>query len=359
MLSEFLTAYAYELQAVARPRKGRFAGARSRMSAAGDAAAATAVGQYAGDAVRRFGDLIARLPIVTWQADAMAARHGVDTLRSRLERRDATSSTAADAITAIQLAEALRRIRTERWALRSLMVWVNPVGTSASTVMGSVARAGAGPTSVEKLVRFAHRGCAASTDELGLHGHAAQARVWLICDRPGRAFAAAHASASMIDAMLARHEPPSSTRWQRIQSQARSRDFASMARDAKAAARHVVVPTYEGLSDRDALARRLGTCHYVIGRAYLDVGDTEASARAAARALELGQTMGYDLQARLIPANGKSFKTRADLLQKISAIDQRHVWGTARKDLSTMAGMSKLQAERAATLLADIGRAVT
>lgn len=118
----------------ARQMAARVGDSRDR---AVERSAQTRTGQMAGAAMRSLGSLAARLPLTGLTTDAIAARHGLTVLASRLgEHPD-------DPLVGAQLVDALARADADRRRYRAVRTVVDPtswVTRSATAAVGDVGR---------------------------------------------------------------------------------------------------------------------------------------------------------------------------------------------------------------------------
>ncbi|MFC6287108.1 hypothetical protein ACFP3Q_17035 [Nocardioides sp. GCM10027113] len=237
-----------------------------------DRAGATSGGRRLGEGARRAVSEIQALPLVGLTLEAVAARHGVPTLRKRL-RAD-----PADPQRALWLAEALLRTRREMLAVRAAQTVANP-GSVALRAATKVA-VGLGATRAEpphlRLLRAAFAGAAGRvhadpTDAEALH---VCARVYLV--------------QGMYD------------------------DAVRLADLAAAAA--------------PADGRPCATA----AQAHLRAGQAHEAARCADLALERGCTLGHEVhaelqRAELMAAGEQGLRERGDAYaERLAMVDRRH-----------------------------------
>ena len=349
---ESVEALAYELEAAGRRATGT---SRDSMSSAyRDGMArlsATAAGERLGEWVRSAGGVASQVPVLSWQSDLVAARHGVDVLARQVKQLPATDPRAGTA--AIQLVEALDAVRRERLAIRAATAFVNPVGVATSTLMLTAGKLGQVDRVRPLLVRRAHSLAARRRDGVEDRFAAAHvlARAYLAGGKPRHslrfAVDAAQLARRVADDAATAVDPRPTAR-ERLRS---STSVRGALMTAKQAATDLVAPTYEQLPPAEQWRRRCGAALVTAAWAHLALGHADRALDAASTAVRLGQSMGYVPQAAALPATGVSVRRRQDLLRLVEGVDRREYTGTGRGDGGTALNLTALQARKAVGLV--------
>lgn len=354
MLTEYLTAYTYELEAAGRIAQGRVGG--SGVGSVGLIEAGhrhltnASMVKKVGDGVKRVATIVTKFPVITWQADFMATRHGADELSRRFsEAVEADRHDLESALTAVQLVEAVERMRQERASVRAATLLVNPVSGAASIAAGAAVKA-SGEPSTRRLLRYADRVVA---DQPKCFEHyLICSRVCLSSGRPQKALeyamlAAALAGESGLSA-------PKAAGWGKVTRAIRSNQRPGSQKRSGSALRGSLSPSHKTPDDQEQVEKRVGAALYAAGLAYLKLGQPVATLECSVLAIRAGNTLGYDLQARLLTPSGRSLRRRATLSGNVNKVDRLHYLGSARKDLGTMVGTARGQTKRTATLVRDL-----
>lgn len=348
---EWVEAFAYEIEAAGRRVSGS---RRESMSDAYDRGlqrlSGTPAGERLGQWVRSFGSVVGKVPVLSWQADLVAARNGTNHLIRQV--KELTPDDPRAALAAIQLVEAFDGMRRERLAIRAAMMIVNPVGGAATTALGAAAQLSPTEQTRPRVLRRGHA-LAART-----HGPDAPfadvhvlARAYLAGGKPRHAvrFAVDAAQAARRAADAAPCEaspPPAMSQLRRGASEGISGGLAA----ARRAAAEVLAPTYAQLPPVEQWRRRCGAALVTASWAHLALNQRERALEAAEAAVKLGNTMGYVPQAAALPATGASARRRLELLRKVEGCDRREYCGTARGDGGTAWNLTSLQTKKAAKL---------
>jgi hypothetical protein len=230
-----------ERTGLVRATNERLDGLRAARDRAVERTAQTRTGRSAGHAVRRFGAVVARMPMLSLTSDVLAARHGVSELADLLREEP------DDAMTAVWLLEALQRAERDRRHVRAVRTVVDPTTWVTRATLGTVATVG------QEHAPFADR--------------LARATYALAC-------------ASLRD------DPADDRAWHALARLHLHLDDPSGGRDLAALAALV------GGAER---AGSLAT----LARAELGLGDLWAADRAAAHAASLGDTIGHEVRAEV------------------------------------------------------------
>ena len=349
---EWIEALGYEVEAAARRAAGS---RRESLSDAYDRGLAqlsgTVAGERLGQWVRSFGGAVSQVPILSWQADLVTARHGVDHLLGQVKQLPAEDPQAG--LVTVQLVEALDDVRRERLAMRAATSLVNPVGTAVSVALVTAGQLSGADSARLRLIRRAHaiaaRRCRTDPTFVDLH---VLARAYLAAGKPH------HAARFAVDAAhLARGAqgqaapaPASSSVFSRLRNGARD-GIGGAVGVARQVAGEAVAPTYEQLAPAEQWRRRCGAALVTAAWAHLTLNELDKAAEAADAAVRLGNTMGYLPQAAALPATGLSAKQRLDRLRKVESRDRREYGGIARGDGGTAWHLTSLQANKAVRLV--------
>ena len=342
-------ALAFELEAAGR----RAGGARDATACAYrrgmDRLGSTAAGERLGEWVRSAGGLASQVPLLSWQADLVAARHGIDRLVRQVRELPVGDPRAA--LVAIQLVEALDAAGRERLAIRAAMALATPTGAATSAIALTAGRLGHVDRTRTVLVRRAHTHAAPrreSADDRFVAAHVL-ARSYLAGGR------LRHALRFAVDAaQLARREADESsaaappTARDRLRAGGGGRGALPAARQA---ATDLLAPTYEQLPPAERWRRRCGAALVTASWAHLALGESDRALDAASTAVRLGQSTGYLVQAAALPASGLSVRRRLDLLRLVEGVDRREYAGVSHGDGGTALNLTTLQARKAVGLV--------
>jgi hypothetical protein len=351
---ESVEALAYELEAAGRRVTGT---SRDTMTSAYQRGmarlGATAAGERVGEWVRSAGGLASQVPLLSWQADLVAARHGVDRLVCQVQQLPVTDLRAG--LVAIQLVEALDNVRRERLAIRAATALVNPSSVATSTLMLTAGRLGHVDRTRTLLVRRAHslagrqRG---GVEERFVAAHVL-ARAYLAGGKPEHslrfAVDAAQLARRAVDELAGSVDPVPTAR-QRLRVGAGTGVLGALT-TAKQVAADLLAPTYEQFPPAEQWRRRCGAALVTAAWAHLTLGQPDMALDAAAAAVRLGQSMGYVPQAAALPASGLSVRRRQDLLRLVQGVDRREYTGVSNGDGGTVLNLTALQAKKTVGLV--------
>lgn len=338
---EWIEALAYEIEAAGRRAAD---GRRQSITEAYERGiahlSATSAGERLAGWVQSFGSVAGQLPVVSWQADLIAARHGIDDLMRKLKEAQPEDPHAG--MVAVQLVEALDDVRRERLALRAAVSLVNPAGSALSAAFVAAGRLSAAEPSRVRLLRRGHVLASGHYCEnppyVVLHG---LARAYLGAGKPGLALRfsvdAAHAARRGRAADGCPVPTPSLL--------ARLRTGAGAA-----------VHSYAELTPEERQRRRCGEALVTAAWAHLRLDQVQEAREAADAAVQLGNTMGNVTLAASLEATGLSVKQRLALLRKVEACDRREYCGTARGDAGTAWHMAAGQTRKAIRLMSRRSR---
>lgn len=343
-------ALAFELEAAGR----RAGGARDATAGAYrrgmDRLGSTAAGERLGEWVRSAGGLASQVPLLSWQADLVAARHGIDRLVRQVRELPVDDPRAA--LVAIQLVEALDAAGRERLAIRAAMALATPTGAATSALALTAGRLGHVDRTRTVLVRRAHTLAAQgreSPDDRFVAAHVL-ARAYLAGGTPR------HALRFAVDAaQLARREADESSAGAAPPTARERLRVGVGVRGALTAARQVagdlMAPTYEQLPPAERWRRRCGAALVTASWAHLALDESDRALDAASTAVRLGQSTGYLVQAAALPASGLSVRRRLDLLRLVEGVDRREYAGASPGDGGTALNLTALQARKAVGLV--------
>lgn len=359
MLYTWIEALAFEIEAAGRSVGGRTSKLGDLYERGFGKISDTEAGARLGGWVRQAGGALADIPVISWQGDLIAGRHGIDTLAGNVAALPIDDGRAG--LAALQLAEAVRNMRRERLALRAAFVLVNPLSTAASTSLRAAGQLGATVSSHDRLVRRGHR-IAAHRVTGGVEEYVDQltlARAYLAGEQPRRAitFARRALVTAMANAETASDSVPSAG--SAMLAALRARDVGLAARHGRAGAREMVAGTYASLSSRERWRRLAGTALVVAAWGHLELGEYARVDDAAAAAVTLGNTCGYLPQAAAVRPTAISVRERLRLLGMVEPRDRREYAGVARGDVATGYQLTRLQAGKTAQLMRRTFRAMT
>lgn len=349
---EWVEALAYELEAAGRPAA---ASQREKMADSYVRGMArlggTKAGESLGEWVRSFGAVVSQVPVLSWQADLVAARQGTDHLMRQVKLLPADDPQAG--IAAIQVVEALDAVRRERLAIRAAMLLVNPVGTTAAVALNTAGQLGKADLARPRLLRRGHAIAARN------HGADAQfsdvhalARAYLAGGKPKHALRFA-VDAAQVARRAANAAPTAQVGRSSVLTQLRGgagEGVVGAVGAARQAAREALAPTYSQFAPAEQWRRRCGAALVTASWAHLAMNQRDRASEAAAAAVRLGNTMGYVPQAAALPATGSSARQRLELLRKVDGCDRREYSGTARGDGGTAWNLTSLQTKKAVKL---------
>ena len=349
---EWVEALAYELEAAGRPaaasQREKLADSYVRgMARLGG----TKAGESLGEWVRSFGAVVSQVPVLSWQADLVAARQGTDHLMRQVKLLPADDPQAG--IAAIQVVEALDAVRRERLAIRAAMLLVNPVSTTAAVALNTAGQIGKADLARPRLLRRGHaiaaRNHGADAQFFDVH---ALARAYLAGGKPKHALRFA-VDAAQLARRAANAAPTAQVGRSSVLTQLRSgagEGVVGAVGAARQAAREALAPTYSQFPPAEQWRRRCGAALVTASWAHLAMNQRDRASEAAAAAVRLGNTMGYVPQAAALPATGSSARQRLELLRKVDGCDRREYSGTARGDGGTAWNLTSLQTKKAVKL---------
>ncbi len=293
---ESVEALAYELEAAGRRATGA---SRDTMTSAYQQGmarlGATAAGERLGEWVRSAGGVASQVPLLSWQADLVAARHGIDELVRQVKQLPVTDPRAG--VVAIQLVEALDAVRRERLAIRAAMAFANPVSVATSTLVLTAGRLGHVDRARPLLVRRAHAIAArqrGGVEERFVAAHVL-ARAYLAGGKPQHslrfAVDAAQLARRAADESSDAVDQPATAR-ERLRAGAGAGVLGALM-TAKQVAADLLVPTYEHLPATERWRRRCGAALVTAAWAHLALGQSDRAVDAASTAVRLGHSMGH------------------------------------------------------------------